>query len=979
MDTIPDERIARFRTALGANSFAGTLETTPGAREVAATDNSIYHVRPAAIVYPRVADDINRIVRAAIADPGKPLPLCPRGGNTGTNGQSLSAGVVVDFARHMNAIISIDADRDGGTVTVEPGVVLDQLNAVLAEHGLFFPPMVSTASRATIGGMVATDASGKGSRRYGKTSDYIERLDVVLATGEDWSVVPMTMGAAEAIGRQPGIVGDLHRVAVRVARDNADEIARVFPDMNRGLTGYNLQKLYQAREDRFFLGPLLAGSEGTLAITKAITLRVVPRPRAKALAVIRYHSFDSGLRDVDRLLGADPVAIEIIDDNVLSVAKSDIIWNSIAAVLGDDSALPTRAISFIEFAGQPEEVEAGLDHLARLNVNPPSAQIDAKIVRDPQTIAGLWKLREKSVGLLARLGGGRQGIPFVEDTAVPPHRLADFVDQFRQVLDRHGLKYGMFGHADVGCLHVRPFVDMQDAGQAALIRPISDEVAALTKTHGGLLWGEHGRGFRGEYSPFFFGPTLYAELERIKRSFDPHDILNPGKLARADATRKIDRIDAVPFRGSLDSRIAAPLRDEFERAAACNGNAACFSWDALDAMCPSYKATRDRAQSPKGRAALLRTWARLATSPSHEPTDNDEFAEIEAATARSLATCLSCKACTTQCPVNVDIPTMKSRFNERYHARHRRPLRHHLLARLETLLAMARAVPGFANLFAQSRIVGWACAKFAGFMDLPAFAPARRSALPPIAIAGTLRALSPAQRSRTVILVEDSFTASFDGAVIEAATAVLRKLDYNVFRLPAQPNGKALHMLGMRTRFAAIARQWVVELESMAATGATLVGMDQAIALMAELEYREFAATDVRIIGLEEILLRDLSAYPLPPGPDRARPFRLFGHCTENAIRPGAMANWQTVFRQFGAELTPIRSGCCGMAGMFGHETQNQAMSKTLFDLSWASALGDDYNLILATGFSCRCQTKRFAGFRPRHPIEALHAKLCAA
>ena len=958
-----------FCQALVDAGFEGDVEAGLGAREVALTDNSIYRVLPAAIVYPRCGDDVNRIVRAATADPARLVPLCPRGGNTGTNGQSLSRGVIVDFARYMNAITDIRVDASGGTVTVQPGVVLDQLNAALAQHGLFFPPMVSTASRATIGGMVATDASGKGSRRYGKTSDYIEAMDVVLATGEDWPVRPMSRAQAEQIGAADGTIGRVHREAVRIALEHAEEIERVFPHMNRGLTGYNLQKVYERERDRFFLAPLLAGSEGTLAITKLITLRVIPKPAYKALVVIRYDSFDGGLRDVDRLLKADPVAVEIIDDKVLSVARSDIIWHGISALLGDEPARPIQAISFVEFAGSAVEIEEGIAAMQTLALDAPAAVLDWKVVRDAPLVARLWGLREKSVGLLARLGGGRQGVPFVEDTAVPPSRLADYVAEFRAVLEGHGLAYGMFGHADVGCLHVRPFLDLKEVDQAQLIRPVSDAVARLTKQYGGLLWGEHGRGFRGEYSPFFFGPELYPEVERIKRSFDPSNLFNPGKLATPDPGISLDRIDAVPFRGTFDKQIPIALRSEFGKAEACNGNGACFSWDALDAMCPSYKATRDRAQSPKGRAALLRTWARLSTEPQ-----SPDFWEIEAATAESLSTCLSCKACSTLCPVNVDIPSMKSRFLHRYYAGRSRPVRHRLFAGLESLTRVGRIAPTPLNAMAQSRWGSRLARSTIGLVDLPRFEPVRPQHAAPVVDARSLQELSAEELERTVILVEDTFTSSFDGRLVEAASGLLIALGYRVSRLLARPNGKALHVLGFRDAFAGVAKRQVELAVSYQRLGATLVGLDAATMLMYEHEYREVSKEAVRVIGIEELLLRDIQGGRLPErelGDDLG--YLLLSHCTEQALRPQTAEAWRTVLGHFGMLIAPVRTGCCGMAGMFGHEQEHRAISKRLFDLSWRDALGPDASRVLATGFSCRCQVERFAGHRPTHPVEALH------
>jgi FAD/FMN-containing dehydrogenase/Fe-S oxidoreductase len=969
LDVGPD-RVREFGDALAASGFTGDFEAGIGAREVASTDNSIYQVRPDAIVYPRCGEDVNRVVRAANQKVPRPIALTARGGNTGTNGQSLNGGVIVDFARHMNRILSLDLEAR--QVVVEPGVVLDQLNDALEQQGLFFPPMVSTASRATIGGMVATDASGKGSRHYGKTSDYIEAIDLVLSDGSDWRAEPMTRDQAMTIAAGEGLNADIHREVLRVVTGRGEAIAATFPKMNRGLTGYNLQKVYDECSDRFFLGPLLAGSEGTLAVSKAITLRVKPKPPCKALAVVRYASFEAGLRDVQRLLEADPLAIEILDDKVLGVAQTDIVWKGIEAILGDAADQPIAAMNFIELA---DEHEAGLGErialLTELLDSASAGLVDWNVVRDPAVIAQLWALREKSVGLLARLGGGRQGAPFVEDTAVPPERLADYVAEFRDLLDRHGLSYGMFGHADVGCLHVRPFLDMKDPAQAALIRPISDSVAALTKRYGGLLWGEHGRGFRGEYSPTFFGPELYPELERIKRAFDPNNLFNPGKLAAPLDGSGLDRIDAVPLRGEHDRRIAAAYLAEFERAVACNGNGACFSWDALDVMCPSYKATRDRSQSPKGRAALLRAWTRLASNPDPVTREErEERDEIEGALAASLSTCLACKACTTLCPVKVDIPAMKSRFMAHYFATRRRPASHYLLGIMEAALAVARRIPALANIIVGSAPSRWVQRCALGLVDIPAFSVGR--GLPQIATLKAIADLSARDRARVVVLIEDSFTASFDGRVTEAAATVLHHAGHLVFRLSAKPNGKILHVLGLRERFAKIARARAAECKAFAAMGVKLVGLDAATALMHEQEYAEFEPTTARVLGLEEVLAEDVQAGRLDAMGIDPREYRLFAHCTEQALRPEAAMTWQSVFEGLGITVRRTKAGCCGMAGLFGHEEKNLVLSRRLFDLSWRKSIGSDEEMVLATGFSCRCQTKRLAGFRPRHPVELL-------
>lgn len=966
--------LSRLHRALEAAGFRGDFEDDVGARTVAATDNSIYQVEPSAIVYPRDGKDLQTLVRvvADIDDPS--LTLTARGGGTGTNGQSLNSGLIVDFARHMNRILKIDVEAH--TVTVEPGVVLGQLQAALAPHGLSFPPMVSTASRATLGGMVATDASGKGSRRYGKTSDYIAALELVLADGESWRAEPMTMASARQLAKGEDTIAAIHREVVRVVTSRADTIAAVFPDMNRGLTGYNLQKAWDASADVFSLAYLLAGSEGTLALTREITFNVTPAPRHRTLVVLRYDEFAAGIEDVEHLLDADPVAVEILDDKVMSVARDDVIWNDIESVLGADTGTAIGAVNFVEFAEiDPAALDARVVAMKNVLNKPMPGRIDATFVHDPIVISRLWTLREKAVGLLGRLGGGLQGIPFVEDTAVPPERLSHFVTGFRAILEEHGLKYGMFGHADVGCLHVRPFIDMKDPAQAALIRPISDAVAALVKSHGGLLWGEHGRGFRGEYSPFFFGPELYPELERIKAAFDPLNRLNPGKLAAPAGGKPLESIDKVPFRGSFDAQLTTEMLEEFDRAVACNGNGACFSWDALTPLCPSYKATRDRAQSPKGRATLLRAWARAEAIEGDPRTRR----ELETAVHASLETCLSCKACTTLCPIKVDVPTMRSNFLSRYHARHGRPWRHHVLGVAEAAFAIGRRLPWLANAALRFSPVPRMLERYLGFVDVPKFVPSR-GGYAPIATPASVAAIAPACRDRLVLIVEDTFTASFDGAVPETAARLLTTLGYEVLRVPAAKNGKILHILGLKERFAGVASARIRQVSLLAQHGARLVGLDAASALMHEHEYRTHAGEKsvIRVIGIEELLANDIAAGKLPTAAVETDQdaYLIFGHCTEQALRPRAQTDWANIFTHFGLAAKPVRTGCCGMAGLFGHEAKNQTMSRELFDLSWKDNLPQDRARMLATGYSCRAQTHRLDGSRPSHPIEALAAHM---
>lgn len=952
-----NEQIERYLTALRDQGFSGDIASDLPTRILHATDNSIYEVRPQAVLFPDSEADVALAVALAAADPQAPVPLTPRGGGTGTNGQALNQGVILDLSRRMNRIIDIDAEAM--TAVVEPGVVLDQLNATLAPLGLFFPPHVSTASRATIGGMVATDASGKGSRIYGRTSDHLKALRVVLSDGTIAEIADLSPDEAAAAARAETPAGRGMAEVLRTVTDHAAAIDAVFPAMNRGLTGYNLRDVVRA-DGRISLLPLIAGSEGTLAVTTRVTLRLTPKPVRRALVIVRYGDFQRLLEDVGRLLKAEPDAIEVLDDRIIGLARDEPTWPIIEAALEMGDA---AGVGFVEFSGMNDDsvaratarLEAQLTADRRSGAD--HGRLGWSVVTDESLIRQFWNLRARAVGLLGRIDGVRRGQAFVEDCAVPPENLAAFVSEFRTLLDAHGLAYGMFGHADVGCLHVRPALDMTEPDDARRVREISDRVAALAKAHGGLLWGEHGRGFRSEFGPLFFGEDLYAALQRIKHAFDPLGVFNPGKLADPAG---VSPIDGPPLRGDFDRPIRARDAAPFERAAACNGNGACFHWDAAEPMCPSFKVTRDRTQSPKGRAMLLKEWLRLKQA-------GGTLREIESALDASLATCLSCKACASQCPVKVDIPAMRSRYLHHRHRRRLRPLRDHFVAHMETGLALARAAPGLANaVLARPLVQGWL--RRCGLTDMPTFSP--RSA----------RAEGPSRpiADSDVLLLEDGFTSTFDAEVPSAARALLEALGYRVAVIPAQPNGKGLHVRGMLGRFEAVAHRQRRLYRELLASGRPLVGVEAVAGLMFAHEYRTDGFEVPPPQSIARLLAGELRAgrlaLSLPPSRET---YALFLHCTEKTARPEEVADWATVFQAFGLALETPRTGCCGMAGLFGHEVEHQAMSAALFDISWREPMtAVPPARRLATGFSCRCQTRRFLGRRPHHPAEVLLAAL---
>lgn len=940
---------AGFLAALPASGFAGDIEAGIDSRLVLATDNSIYQVLPAGAVFPRTPDDIDRVVTLAASGLFGPVVLTARGGGTGTNGQSLSDGVLVDCSRHLTGIGPFDPESE--TISVEPGVVLDQLNAFLAPLGYFFPPDVSTASRATIGGMVATDASGKGSRHYGRTSDYVRALEVILADS-----TPMTLTRLDAA--QLESAPPLHKAVHAELKAVADTVARVFPAMNRGLTGYNLQQALPA-DGGLDMTRLLAGSEGTLALTKRITLKLARRPALTALVAVFYESFAAALDDVPRLVTADPLAVEILDDKILRLAQTDPVWAEIGGLFGAIEG-PVGAVNYVEVTA--DSADALTDKLARVErllADAAPGQGPHRVVRDGAAIRAAWSLRQKSVGLLGALEADRPGIPFVEDTAVPPERLADYVRRFRAILDEHGVDYGMFGHADVGCLHVRPTINMRDPAQQVLIRQISDAVAALAHECGGLLWGEHGRGLRGEYARTFFGPELLPVLSRIKALFDPENRFNPGKLATPDGS-PVTRVDEKPFRGTRDAEITGAFASDFGKAVACNGNGACHSWSAADAMCPSYKATGDKRLSPKGRASLLREWAAQSGQGHADP-------DLTEALRQSLSACLSCRACASACPVKIDIPTMKSRFLDRFYQSRRRPLRHLAMRWMEPVTLLARHAPRLANGVLHNPVGAAIARQVFGLVDLPRFSHERLEAgLRRLGIAGVDALASDA--SRGVVLLPDSFNAAFDTRTLIDAAGLLAGLGFDVRVAPILQNGKALDVLGFGKAFARRQAERQRKLAELAALGLPLVGLEPAVNAIG-------LPGGPPVLGLDQFLYDRLAG--LPAGQGSGPAVTVLTHCTEKTADPGVTQRWRAIAARLGVTLEAGAAGCCGMSGLFGHEAENASLSRRIFDLSWRAPLAE--GPVVATGFSCRCQSERLTGLAVVHPVSLLVDRLFAA
>ena len=920
-----------LRDALRHADFRGTLETDSALREAMSTDNSVYRILPDLVAAPLDAADMACFVAVMDQPAFRAIPLTARGGGTGTNGQALNAGVIVDTRRHMHRLLHLDLQE--GWADVEPGMVLDDLNAQIRHSGWFFAPETSTSTRCTIGGMVSTDASGKGSRVYGKTSDNLLGLEIARPQGLMFSGDPA-----------PRWAGPLLTAAERAARGGRAAFVAATPKLNRRFTGYDLDRACP-EGGNFEWWRLFPGAEGTLGPITRIRVKLRRIEAEKRLILAGFEDFRAALSAAVPLGDGQPTAVEVMDARTQGLAAD-------AGLLGDlPEALRAPGIApvFIEVNGDSAaEVAARVEAIQGILARLPGLRATHLAV-DSDEIRRLWSVRSAGVGLLGRTAGRARPVAFVEDAVVPPANLAAFLDDFLAVLDGHGLTYGIYGHADVGCLHVRPALDIDARTDRDRLVAVSDAVFALTRKHGGIFWGEHGKGVRGAYLREWIGPEAYAALQAVKAAFDPTGRMNPGKLV-APPERMLG-IATTPFRP-----FNAPEGDGMDRAFRCNGNAQCLSYAASVPMCPSFKATADLRHSPKGRADALRAWhgARKGEDPS-------ALARREAELLAVLDTCLGCKACATACPVQVDIPDMKAQFLADYRARHPRGWTERLTLLAERLSPLAvRLAPVAAPLWPALRPL---VQRMTGLVDLP-----ERLARPlPRSLYLAPRDLDKPLPKGSVILVQDWFTALFDEAAQRQAVAGLQALGYRPRLLPMRPAGKAAFAAGDLGGFNAMAKGLQRLLARTASCGAPILALDPAFAMMLRQEYRRAGITLPEVQMPQDFLKAEAASGRRFPQAAVSRA-RLLGHCTETSADPGSRRTWSVVFEALGVTLETPETGCCGMAGLFGHQERHQAVSTQLFAASWTEAVAGDTHTA-ATGFSCRCQTKRLADRNLMHPL----------
>ncbi len=937
-------------------------------RVLYSTDASIYQILPIGVVLPRDAEDVAATLRLC-GEAG--VPVLPRGGGTSLAGQAIGRAVVLDCSKYMNEILEIDPARR--LARVQPGVVQDDLNAAAGRFGLRLGPDTATSNRATLGGMIGNNSCGARSIVYGKMVDHVEGLRVLLADGTEMTIGPLDDGALAAKAQESSREGLLYHAVLDIVQSQREEIERRYPKILRRVAGYNFPELLLRP---FNLARLIVGSEGTLAVGTEATVRLVPQPPHTVAAVLHFHDLQEALETVPLILTHSPSAVELIDRLVLEMTRAQLEYaRRMTFVRGDPDALLV-----VEFAGdRGDEVR---DRLAALEQTLEAARRGYAVVPavDPAAQDNIWRVRKAGQGLLQGVKGDTKPITFVEDTAVPPERLAEFIRRFRTILDLHGVRAAFYAHASVGCLHVRPLINLKDAPQIETMRAIAEAVGELVIEFGGTMSGEHGDGLvRGWFLERYFGPEIYQAFRAIKRAFDPQGLMNPGKI-----------VDAPPLTADLRygasyRTIDVPTQFDWSRdggfaaaAELCSGVGACRK-TTEGTMCPSYMVTREEEHSTRGRANLLRA-VLSGVLPPAELTGRRLFAALDL--------CIECKGCKAECPANVDMAKLKYEFLDRYYATNGVPLRARLFAHIHRLNRIGAATHPLSNWVAQSRPIRWGLERLAGVdrrRPLPSFARpnfdkwwrARRGGAS--SGFGTTRAVENLSAPR-VVLFADTFLRFNYPEVGQAAVQLLEGLGYEVLVPSVTCCGRPMISKGLLSTARGRAEENVRRLLPFALAGIPIVGCEPSCILTFRDEIPDLLpGEDTRQLAaqtflIDEFLFRHVQRHGWP-APEAAGRVLFHGHCHQKAIVGTAAA--VGVLQAAGFQVELVDSGCCGMAGAFGFEREHYDISLAMGERRLLPAVrrAPPQVEVVAMGVSCRQQIAHGTGRQAKHLVEVLAAR----
>lgn len=996
-------------------SIAGSVRTDLASRILYSTDASIYQIEPLGVVIPRDQDDLQAVVELAAK---YKTPILPRGSGSSLAGQAVGEALIVDVSRWLDHIIEVDPEAR--TATVEPGVILAALNKAAAKHGLQFGPDPASAERATLGGVIGNNATGAHSILYGMAADHILAADVVMADGSLATWKAFDIEEVKRKKKEDNRLSSFLLTCLDLREQYAAAIQQHYPTTWRNSAGYRLNYLLpwspstppQWTEDRnrwtvyqppipdsrfptldsqsLNLAPLLAGSEGTLAVIRRATLNLVPKPKHTILAVLNYDSSAAACDDVPRLLEHRPSAIELISRNIVRLAMAVPAYAAQAQILAGAS----EALLVVEFSGDQPEV---LKERA-LALHP---DVLAESAADQSRI---WNIRKMGLGILASHTGDAKTVAFIEDCAIPVERLGGFVRGVQHILDEFHTQAEFYAHASAGCLHIRPILNLKT--QVRELRGISEAVLALTISLGGSMSSEHGDGLsHSEWLGHIYGDEVLHAFRTLKLAADPERILNPGKLIdapRMDANLRYGpdyRAQAWPT--PLDFSRQDGLANAIEQ---CNGQGVCRKFDGV--MCPSFQATREEQNATRGRANLLRAmisgYGTRSNAENVEEKKESAFIRarqrpIENETFASLDLCLACKGCKAECPSGVDMAKIKFAFMDEYYKSHPRQLRDYLFGYFHTVSALMSPIAPLANAILGFDPTRKLIAKITGITTerpFPKYSTKR-------AHVGRV-----ANSTRRILFLSDAFTRYIEPQVEQAAFDVLSRLGVDVQVIPVVGAGASLLSKGFIDAARHHAEHVLAAIQRIDPRGELpIVGLEPPELYCLKHDYRDLLparAAELEKLSrrtwlLEEWLLRSPEFKVLHVGKlekknemasqanNKSQKLIFHPHCHQRAEAaaddglPTGPAATMAVLRHCGYEVELSDAGCCGMAGTFGYEAEHYDLSMKVGELKLLPSLkysfpkstgfGEGQEEVVSTGSACRLQIEQGAKVHTTHPI----------
>ena len=961
-----------------AKELEGDLFFDKMIRTLYATDASSYREMPLAVAIPKTKDDISKLIVFATTHS---TSLIPRTAGTSLAGQVVGNGIIVDVSKHFNQILELN--KEEGWVRVQPGVIRDELNLFLQPHGLFFGPETSTANRAMIGGMVGNNSCGSNSVVYRSTREHLLEVTAFLSDGSEAVFNSISTDDFHQKCELPTLEGNLYK-SVRTILSNYDnqvEIKKEFPKKSvvRRNTGYAIDVLvdtdpFTAGGPAFNFCNLIAGSEGTLAFMTEIKLNVVPKPpKEVGLLCVHFNSIDESLHANLIGLKYHPSASELIDHYILECTKENREQNKNRFFVQGDPG----AILVIEFVKETKEEILELTAQVEADMRAAGLGYHFPVLFGADT-KKIWALRKAGLGLLSNLPGDEKAVPVIEDTAVDVNDLPNYIRDFNEILKKHGLYSVHYAHAGSGEIHLRPIINLKTKEGNQLFRTIAEEVATLVKKYDGSLSGEHGDGrLRGEFIKQMVGEKNYSLLKQVKNTWDPKHIFNPNKIVDTPSMNTMLRYEPGQLTPEFKTIFRFHQQDILQHAEQCNGSGDCRKTHLSGGtMCPSFMATRDEKDTTRARANILREF--LTHSDQQNRYDHKEIYDV-------MSLCLSCKACKTECPSNVDMAKLKAEFLQHYYDANGVPFRAKLIANFTAAAKLGSIAPRLYNAFVGNFITGSIVKLFSGF--------ALKRSMPSLSTQ-TLAAwykknyTAPLQPKKTIYLFCDEFTNYNDASIGIKAVQLLTTLGYEVIIPPHEESGRTWLSKGLVRKAKLIANKNIEMLSALVNESNPLIGLEPSAILTFRDEYPDLA-TDENVAAakklasntyfIDEFIAKEMEAGWITKNQftQNTKSILLHGHCQQKAV--GSLADSVKVLSfpaNYNVETIP--SGCCGMAGSFGYEKEHYEVSMNIGELVLFPKVRahKDTCTIAAPGTSCRHQIKDGTGEKALHTVEVLFEAL---